>query len=288
MAQILPIAALRGKERVVEPLKGDVYTRSWTSVEGKGKKKRIVQHEVHVNPLTLVVAGVGAAGAGLLGALALHGMGKQVSMTAQKQAKRIVDEYQPEYEDVKVVDTPYRAATADVYEDVPAAYRHDVVGMKCSIDGEIYTDPQLIANHSQMHIHSGEGAPTWSTAYTDVLIHPASTRRVSEGQPEQLEESHLERRLKTELRVVVMSNRYVPHGTYGDLTEALEKMQARYTDPRNLQEKRSHWVTINGKEVLRHFYTFDYRGVGTEASKPWFEGGVFGEAPWPFGPLLPG
>ncbi len=60
----MPVPILAAKsgvdasKRVAEALKNDIYVVSWSSVKGKGKKKRVVEHELHVNP---VAVGVGVA-----------------------------------------------------------------------------------------------------------------------------------------------------------------------------------------------------------------------------------
>jgi hypothetical protein len=214
MAQLLPIVAGKGKERATEALKGDIYTRRWTSTAGKGKKKREVEHTVHVNPLGIVVAG-GIATAGALAlAVAARVAGKGFSTSAPKTAKRIVDEYEPTYEDVTVVDTP--------------GY--------------------------------------WTNVkYTRVWVPPVT---------------HTERRLKSVARVIVMSNNFVPRGTYGDLGLALDKMQARYSGARNLTERKLVNVNVGKSNVWRHYYQFEYDGFGLSDME--HEEKLL-NLPWPFG-----
>ena len=201
MAQIVPIASLRGKERLTEAVKGDIYTSSWTSVQGTGKKKRVVEHTVHVNPgsvgLGAIGLAVGAGVAALGGMLALRFGGKELA-TKDHVVRRTVDEYQPVYEQVTVVDSP--------------GY--------------------------------------WTNVkYTQVWVPPVT---------------HLENRITSAYRVIVMSNNFVPHGTYKDLTEALIKMQARHKNPHELSEvvAKQQWVKVAGKSVLRHFYEFKVDGIG--------------------------
>ena len=103
MAQILPIAAGKAKERSTEAVKGDVYVRKWTSVEGKGKKKRVVEHEIHANPgsigLTAVGLAVGAGVAVVGGALALRFSGKKL-ITGAGKMERILRVYDITYKTV--------------------------------------------------------------------------------------------------------------------------------------------------------------------------------------------
>ena len=69
---VAPIVAAEAGKRGLEAgkaLAGDIYTRRWTSEKGKGKKKRVVEHELKVNGLSVAALAVGgalaAAGAGL-------------------------------------------------------------------------------------------------------------------------------------------------------------------------------------------------------------------------------
>lgn len=210
MAQMLPAALMGAQERSTEAVKGDVYTRRWSTVQGKGKKKKVVEHELHVNPgsvgLGAIGLAVGAGVAGLGAALALRFSGKEVK-TGDKLVRRMVDEYQPVYETVTVIDRP---------EEVTPGYWTYVKYTRVWVEG--HTNPAV---------------------------------------------THTEQRIKGAYRVVVMSNNFVPHGTYPDLTEALLKMQSRYRNPHDLMERteKMQWVTIAGKRVLRHFYEFKVDGL---------------------------
>ena len=74
-------AGKKGSEIAAKALTGDIYTRRWTSVVGKGKKKKAVDHEVRVNALTLAIAAVGAASTAALGAGALWLSQKKLGRT---------------------------------------------------------------------------------------------------------------------------------------------------------------------------------------------------------------
>lgn len=107
MAQIVPIEALRQGKRATEALKGDIYTRSWTSVAGKGKKKKVVEHSVHVNPITAIVAVAGgtiAAGvAAWVGMRTLKQTGYQFTV-GPKNMVRVLRVYAETFK--TVVDSP--------------------------------------------------------------------------------------------------------------------------------------------------------------------------------------
>lgn len=64
---VAPIVAAKAGKSVGEAVKGltgDLYVRRWTSVTGKGKKKKAVEHEARVNVATVLVGAV-AAGVGV-------------------------------------------------------------------------------------------------------------------------------------------------------------------------------------------------------------------------------
>ena len=102
------IRAVKGKESA-QALKNDLYVRKWTSVKGKGKSKKVVEHEAHLNPASVGVGAVGlAVGAGLAGlaaVLALRFGGRKLA-EGDAELIRIVRIYSAKTEQVKVVDTP--------------------------------------------------------------------------------------------------------------------------------------------------------------------------------------
>jgi len=163
-----PLLALKAAQTaqgsLQKALTGDIYTKTWVETVGKGKKAKIVEHTVHVNPVGI---GLGALAIGATATAALAALWlAQLKLTPVRY---------PTYK--TIVDSPAVPAVPAipaVYEDRPAQYRHDVAGKECSFDGLIFTDAQLIANHTQMHLRTGDGAPHWKLVYTDVLIAPAS------------------------------------------------------------------------------------------------------------------
>jgi hypothetical protein len=67
VAPIIASGGIKAAEHAGRALTGDIYTRRWTTVKGTGRKKKLVDHELRVNPVSvglgLVAAGVAAAGA---------------------------------------------------------------------------------------------------------------------------------------------------------------------------------------------------------------------------------
>ena len=121
-----PLLAAKGAQTALEranAVKGDIYTRKWETVRGKGKKRAVVHHEMHVNPGSLLVglaAGVAAAGAAVLGgALALRFSGKQLKAGGNKYHYYMVDEFDSSSKTVTIVDKPAVAAVPARTETVP-------------------------------------------------------------------------------------------------------------------------------------------------------------------------
>ena len=64
-----PILAAEAAGKAQKALTGDIYTRRWTEVQGRGKKAKLIENEVRVNPVGIglgVLALGAAAGAAAL------------------------------------------------------------------------------------------------------------------------------------------------------------------------------------------------------------------------------
>ena len=85
--------------------------------------------------------------------------------------------------------------------------------------------------------------------------------------------THPEQRVKTAAKTVVMTNRFVPRGSYATFDEAINKMQARHKNPVNLKETRLVGVELRGTKILRHFmeFTTDGNTLGLEGRKGFLE-----------------
>jgi hypothetical protein len=113
---VAPILAAKGLQNASKPLTGDIYVRRWTTVKGKGKKKKELDHELHVNPVSVGVAALVAAGAAATVAVGLWLTQQKVGKTDQAKTKtRFARLYEAVYETVTVVDTPARDETVTTY-----------------------------------------------------------------------------------------------------------------------------------------------------------------------------
>lgn len=74
VAPIVAAKAAEGAAGAGKALQGEIYTRRWVSVTGKGKKKKEVQHEVHVNPLGIGLGVLAVGGAAVAGAVTLYAL----------------------------------------------------------------------------------------------------------------------------------------------------------------------------------------------------------------------
>ena len=84
---VAPIVAAEAGKRGLEAgkaLAGDIYTRRWTSEKGKGKKKRVVEHELKVNALSAALVTVGAATTAAVGMFALWVAQRKLTVTKGK------------------------------------------------------------------------------------------------------------------------------------------------------------------------------------------------------------
>ena len=261
MAAMVPFA-VKGAQSAQAALQHDLYVKKWTSTKGKGKKKKIVEHELHINPVSVAILG-GAATLGVAAiGLGLWLSGNKMGLKDGKTIKRIVDEYQAVMQTVTVVDVPavpgkpawneVRTGTAPNYIKV----RVDKNGMQRE-EAEAFGIHWVFDHLEERYI--GEKTTTYS------FYHDAEP-----GTPA---ETHTEDRVKTAGKTVVMTNRFVPRGSYATFDEAINKMQARHKNPVNLKETRLVWVELRGTKILRHFmeFTTDGNTLGLEGRKGFLE-----------------
>jgi len=272
MAAMVPFA-VKGTQSTAgaasKALTGDIYTRKWTTskVVGKGKKKKtvVIDHELKANPVSvglgLLAVGAAATGVGIAMWLTQR---KLIHGVPEGGAKKryIVKRYYPVYKTVTVVDVPavpgkpawneYRTGTAPNYIKV----RVDKNGFSQE-EAEAFGIHWVFDHLDERYI--GEKITTYS------FYHDAEP-----GTPA---ETHTEDRVKTAGKTVVMTNRFVPRGSYATFDEAINKMQARHKNPVNLKETRLVWVELRGTKILRHFmeFTTDGNTLGLEGRKGFLE-----------------
>lgn len=108
VAPIIAAGGIKAAEHAGRALTGDIYTRRWTTVKGTGRKKKLVDHELRVNPVSvglgLVAAGVAAAGA----AAALWFTQRKLTTETGADIVRVWDSYGTTYKTVttQVLVTP--------------------------------------------------------------------------------------------------------------------------------------------------------------------------------------
>ncbi len=125
MAAMVPFAAKgaqNASQTASKVLTHDLYVKKWTTVKtkGKGKKKQVtpVEHELHINPVSIAIIGAAATAGVAALALGLWLSGNKAKLGGTKVVKRIVDEYQPVYKTVTVVDVPAVSAIEGHWEFV--------------------------------------------------------------------------------------------------------------------------------------------------------------------------
>jgi hypothetical protein len=90
-------------------LTGDLYVKRWQSVKKRPKSKGgplVVDHELHINPLTALLAGAVAVGGAAVLGVGAYVFGVRANVSSTKVVRRILDEYEPVYETVTIVDVP--------------------------------------------------------------------------------------------------------------------------------------------------------------------------------------
>jgi hypothetical protein len=155
-----PIVAAKAATDAQKALTGDVYIRKWQTKRtvGKGKKKQTIvrDHEVHVNPLTVLVAG-GVAAGGVL-ALAMGGwfMQKKLARSTEPASKFLITkQYDATVTYKTVVDTPaYKPWHEEQGPLIPGYWdEHFLTGWLCLTDG------------SEIHETTGIGVDHWFASH---------------------------------------------------------------------------------------------------------------------------
>jgi hypothetical protein len=221
-----PLLAVKAAAEAQKALKGDIYTRKWVSERGIGKKKRVVEHELHVNPVTAVVAVIGGAiAAGLAvyaGSKAARAAGYDPKIRTDKPIYRIARVYDAKTKtivdaaayDETIVDA--QAWDENVNDQwIPEQTVNDVIiGYHCNTDGaEISSDVGGEGLGRWMRSHKGHdvikiyGTRTYPGYWTTKVVH----------HPEQSHVEHHDAQthdITLGARVVVTTLRGIPVNTF--------------------------------------------------------------------------
>lgn len=265
---VIPPLAAKGAGRAVSGslaasgLKNDIYVRKWTSVRGKGKDKRSVDHELHVNP---VAVGVGLVGIGIGTAVAAWAAVKAFKSTGHrpvitddgKTVTRIIDEFEAVYKDREVLVSEAVADERSVLMCEWRLYFEPGIYMAARHvydDGEHHNEPPYPAPAGQLWKH-----------FRDYTL------LIAEGRPAVYE---TQRVLVRDGIYTLLSERGVPLGTYDSFDVAVRQITKRHPKAKldTLQEVRTGTVRAKhpktGKTVdcVRHWYQFKARGWAVEDS----------------------
>ena len=119
--------ASRGLQKA---LTGDIYSKHWTEVVGKGKKAKLVEHEVHVNPVGIGLGVVALGAATLAVGVALWVGQMRIVPTKVYQYHTIVDV--PEVPEVPAI---WNWVTVDDEWVEPLVVQDVFLGVRCNLDG---------------------------------------------------------------------------------------------------------------------------------------------------------
>lgn len=162
-ATIPPIVAAKaGKaasEGVGRVLTGDIYVRRWQTVQGAGRKRRTVDHELHVN---LVSSAVGLAAGGLalgFGAVALWLTQRKIETTKGKDLVLRLRLYDSITKTVHHAER-YHFVT-DPFAPDPYEYKRKVV------DSPAW-DETVVTRDAQLVVMTPRGIPLRRAAWTEV------------------------------------------------------------------------------------------------------------------------
>ena len=156
-ATIPPIVAAKaGKaasEGVGRVLTGDIYVRRWQTVQGAGRKRRTVDHELHVN---LVSSAVGLAAGGLalgFGAVALWLTQRKIETTKGRDLVLRLRVYD------RVTKTVHHA------ERYHFVYPH---GHETKVVDSPAWDEKVVTRDAQLVVMTPRGIPLRRAAWTEV------------------------------------------------------------------------------------------------------------------------
>ena len=155
---VLPaIIGAKAGETATKALTGDIYVRKTIQTVGKGKDKRLLEKELHVNPVTLGIGAVAVGGAALLTGAALWFMQKKPIVSQGKEFVRIAEEKDTTYK--TVVDEPAIPAWTEEINKGPrllsGGYSEEtIVSYTCRVcDETMRADSSTLVKFLRVHAH---------------------------------------------------------------------------------------------------------------------------------------
>jgi len=174
-------AAGKASTGLQKALTGDIYTKRWTEIVGKGKKAKLVEKELRVNPV-----GIGLGAAAL--ATAAVGAGIAVWVLQLKLSPNLVQEYytKVDSEAYKVIDmAAWEESVNDKY--IPEhTVENTVTGYRCPVHGSYISSSEgstainhFFASHKYCGVVTEYGSITFPGYYTlKTIFHPEESHIV--------------------------------------------------------------------------------------------------------------
>ena len=256
-------------------MKNDLYVRRWSTVTGKGKQKKVVDHELHINPVGVAVGAIGVAVgaglAGLAGALALRYSGKKV-VSGEVSKRFMVDEFDAVYEDQLIVDSPAIAGWTEVVVDQAGT-------------PESWSEPPIWVPETRIWVEGSYIHGTWQEGHWDVIpghwsqggVYTPSTPQVTHSvwHPPVDAVTHTAHVLITPGTAILLTKRGIPLGVFegGDTTaDAIRMAMKRSTgavDGSVTLNRTARIIATHPKSrkrvwCNRYYYQFKAKGISLE------------------------
>jgi len=284
---VLPILGAKTAEKgsgiasnAAAGLKNDLYVRKWTTVTGKGKDRKLVDHELHINPVGVALgAAATALAAGAAAFMALGGLrlaGKQ-AVLGERTARFMIDEFEAEYHTVTetVVDQEAYQNWREVPGPITPGYWREgaVIGWRCMTDGAYLAvadwNEQWFASHKDHDVVQ---------VFDQIWVEPVQTTIVEWYTVPAVTHTVDHKVYDAPNLSVLMTKRGIPTGIFQDarsteyaVNQAMKR--AYKAKPGSLVMVRTQRVRVTHprtrKQVYasRYFYEYKATGIGIEDKK---------------------